>query len=66
MKPAPQPQYVVCTNCGLDWDKHGDKPTESKCVELLKAELATAKAAGRRYSGISSYPFTSVSGSWNA
>lgn len=40
MKPEPKPLNIVCSNCGMKWDAHGEKPTVDKCVELLKAELA--------------------------
>lgn len=40
MKPEPKPLKIVCSNCGMDWEAHGPKPTVDKCVELLKAELA--------------------------
>lgn len=39
-KPEPVAKQVVCSQCGLDWDKHGDNPTIEKCVEMLKAEVA--------------------------
>jgi hypothetical protein len=43
-KPEPKSVSIVCTVCGLDWRQHGEKPTLEKCVELLKAELASARA----------------------
>ena len=43
-KPEPQPLNIVCSNCGLDWNRHGDKPTVEKCIELLKGDLAREKA----------------------
>jgi hypothetical protein len=39
-KPQPVNKTVVCSICGLDWEKHGKAPTMEKCVALLKAELA--------------------------
>jgi hypothetical protein len=39
-KPEPINKHIVCSLCGLDWEKHGEKPVIEKCVELLKAELA--------------------------
>lgn len=38
--PKPKPLKIVCTECGMDWAAHGDKPTLADCVRLLKAELA--------------------------
>lgn len=39
-----QPKAVVkskvCSECGLDWARHGAKPTLDDCVKLLKADLA--------------------------
>lgn len=48
MKPEPKTVKVVCTVCGLDWDKHtqtrrADVPLD-ECVRLLKLELAAARA----------------------
>jgi hypothetical protein len=43
MKPVtPQPVVVttICSECGLAWESHGDKPTTSDCIRLLKIELA--------------------------
>ncbi len=41
MSPKPKPLVTkrVCDICGLDWDAHGDKPTERTCIELLRSEL---------------------------
>ena len=39
-KPEAVPAALKCSVCGLDWRKHGSKPTLEKCVELLKAEKA--------------------------
>ena len=39
-KPRPVHLNVVCSECALPWDDHGDKPTLSDCIGLLKAELA--------------------------
>jgi hypothetical protein len=44
--PKPIPQHVVCSECGLAWDKHkstslGLASTLEECVRLLKLELAT-------------------------
>lgn len=40
-KPEPVVVSEVCSLCGLAWGRHGDKPTAEKCIELLKADLAT-------------------------
>jgi hypothetical protein len=40
MKLEPQPLNIVCSACGLDWEKHGKKPTPADCIKLFKAELA--------------------------
>lgn len=43
-KPKPVAKLVVCSECGLAWDRHtaGRKtdPTPDVCVGLLKADLA--------------------------
>jgi hypothetical protein len=39
--PKPVPVSQVCSECGLDWGLHGEKPTLDDCVRLLRAELAT-------------------------
>jgi hypothetical protein len=46
-KPEPRPTAIVCSLCGLGWDRHeklmktkAEKPTAETCVELLKADLA--------------------------
>lgn len=44
MKPEPKATHVVCTACGLNWDKHlagprKKNPTLEDCVRVLKAEL---------------------------
>lgn len=41
--PRPVNKHVVCSVCGLDWERHGKNPTTEKCVELLKADLASEK-----------------------
>ena len=45
MVPTTQPKPVivsqVCSMCGLDWERHGEKPTTEDCIRLLKAELAS-------------------------
>ena len=46
-KPEPINKHIVCSACGLEWEKHGEKPTLEKCVELLKAELATRSTAAQ-------------------
>lgn len=40
-KPEPTPISVVCTLCGLAWDRHPDKATALDCIDLLKADLAS-------------------------
>ncbi len=40
MKPQPVVVTTICSECGLAWEAHGDKPTTSDCIRLLKAELA--------------------------
>ena len=41
MKPKPVVTETICSECGLDWERHGDTPTQSDCIRLLKADLAT-------------------------
>jgi len=38
--PKPVVVTTICSECGLAWDAHGEKPTTSDCIRLLKAELA--------------------------
>lgn len=38
--PKPVPASTICSECGLPWQGHKDKPTLETCVRLLKAELA--------------------------
>lgn len=40
MKPKPVVTATICSECGLDWDLHGENPTQSDCIRLLKTELA--------------------------
>lgn len=40
-KPEPISNHIVCSVCGMNWEKHGPEPTLERCVELLKAELKT-------------------------
>lgn len=54
MKPTtPKPVVVttICSECGLAWEAHDDKPTTSDCIRLLKIELA------KRPSGITIQPY---------
>ena len=47
MKPTtPKPVVVttICSECGLAWESHGDKPTTSDCIRLLKSELVKRPA----------------------
>ncbi len=46
MSAAPEPVIVseVCSLCGLDWKRHGKKPTSEKCVELLLDEVRRLNA----------------------
>lgn len=40
MKPHPIAVTTVCSECGLGWELHGEKPTTADCIRLLKIELA--------------------------
>lgn len=43
VKPEPIPKQIVCSACGLDWEKHPKRKTgvvEADCIKLLRAELA--------------------------
>lgn len=47
--PKPVPREIVCSECGLPWDRHvlatGAKTMSlAECVRLLKAELASRPA----------------------
>ena len=50
MKPKPVITHTICSECGLDWERHGDTPTQSDCIRLLRADLAS------RPSPIINYP----------
>jgi hypothetical protein len=57
-KPEPKPTAIVCTLCGLGWDRHEklmktktEKPTAETCVELLKADLAARPRYAPAFSG---------------
>lgn len=40
--PSPVPKQMVCSVCGLGWERHKRRNhTMAECVELLKAELAS-------------------------
>ena len=40
-KPQPRTVKVVCSECGLDWNRHTtEAPSLADCVRLLKQELA--------------------------
>lgn len=58
MKPKPVVVTTICSECGLDWDDHGDNPTTSDCVRLLKIELA------RRPKPVFTYPYSGYNPYW--
>lgn len=43
---APRPKHTrtVCSLCGLDWHRHGDKPSAETCVRLLLDEVRSLNA----------------------
>lgn len=43
LEPHPIVVSQVCSLCGLDWPRHGDSPTGKTCIDLLKADLQTAR-----------------------
>jgi hypothetical protein len=50
-KPKPIAKHVVCSECGLSWEKHKERmktseaePKPEDCIALLKAELAKRPA----------------------
>lgn len=59
MKPKPVVVTTICSECGLDWDDHGDNPTTSDCVRLLKVELE------RRPRPVTYYPNWTYPYSWS-
>ncbi len=61
MKPEAVPKTFVCSACGLDWKRHGEKPTLAKCVELLKADLAKRAVVKEGTKGIE---FKGTGGTW--
>jgi hypothetical protein len=40
VKPNPVVITTICSDCGLDWDDHGENPTSAVCIRLLKEALA--------------------------
>lgn len=62
MQPKPKNVKVVCEACGLDWAKHGEKPTLATCVDLLKAELASRPKQNSVWFGSSTTPHWLSSG----
>ena len=44
-KPEPVVTSQACSLCGLDWNRHGDKPTAETCITLLRADLAARPIA---------------------
>jgi hypothetical protein len=38
--PKPVVAKQVCSVCGLDWERHAEKPGYEDCIKLLKADLA--------------------------
>lgn len=36
--PHPVPTAIVCSTCGLPWDDHGESPTQTTCIALLRAK----------------------------
>lgn len=45
LRPTPVITSEVCSVCGLDWARHGDKPTAKTCIDLLRIDLASARVA---------------------
>jgi len=43
LTPHPVLKEVVCSECGLAWELHGEHPSLAECVRLLKAELEQAE-----------------------
>lgn len=62
-KPEPVNKHIVCSVCGLEWEKHGSAPTVEKCVELLKAELVAARRHPYWQQTSSAAPFFNIPGS---
>ena len=44
MKPHPIPNRRVCSECGLDWQLHPDKPRRRDCIKLLREAKRPWKA----------------------
>jgi hypothetical protein len=38
-KPTAVASAHVCSKCGLDWERHGKRPTLATCVGLLRMEV---------------------------
>lgn len=58
-KPKPVNKTIVCSECGLPWEKHTARrktvePTLDDCVALLKAELARPRHPFAQQFGMSS------------
>ena len=39
MKPYPISNNLVCSECGLGWSLHPDKPRRRDCIKLLKENI---------------------------
>lgn len=44
-KPAPVVVTTICSLCDEPWELHGDDPTTSDCIRLLKAKIAALPVA---------------------
>lgn len=64
-KPKPVPKSVVCSECGLAWNRHTEgrktDPTPDVCIRLLKADLAK-----RPMPWLSNAGYTSISPSYTS
>lgn len=47
-KPEARVVSEVCSMCGLDWARHGAKPTTETCIRLLASDLAAANERANR------------------
>lgn len=45
LRPTPVITSEICSVCGLDWARHGDKPTAKTCIDLLRADASAARVA---------------------
>jgi len=46
MKPKPVVVKTICSECDLPWEDHGENPTTSDCIRLLKSAATQRPSCG--------------------